>query len=168
MGDRSRGRFPTPADLPLRECSPYSHVHVRRERLGFVHHSRTIFCRPVPNPTLLRFATFSRLVSAAAGAPQELYVTVLRRPILRGGGVPQLQAPGGVDPACYFFLKNLLQVTLSAVRAMGPSPGCRNSYAPWRAATPVGRAAWAAAMSTAIRSQTPLRRLSRTFQCRLS
>jgi hypothetical protein len=24
-------------------------LHVRRESLGFVHRSRTIFCRPVPN-----------------------------------------------------------------------------------------------------------------------
>jgi hypothetical protein len=31
------GRFATPADFPLRDCSLYSHVHVRRESLGFVH-----------------------------------------------------------------------------------------------------------------------------------
>jgi WD40 repeat protein len=29
-GDRPRGRFATPADLPRRDCSPYSHVHARR------------------------------------------------------------------------------------------------------------------------------------------
>jgi hypothetical protein len=46
--DRSRGCFATPADFPLHECSPYSHVHARRESLGFVHRSRAIFCRPVP------------------------------------------------------------------------------------------------------------------------
>jgi hypothetical protein len=40
VGDRSRGRFATPADFPLHECSPYSHVHVRRESLGFVPRSR--------------------------------------------------------------------------------------------------------------------------------
>jgi hypothetical protein len=56
---RSRGRFATPADFPLHDCSPYSHVHVRREGLGFVHRSRAIFCRPVPNLSALRFATFS-------------------------------------------------------------------------------------------------------------
>jgi hypothetical protein len=50
VGDRSRGRFATPADLPLHDCSPYSHVHARRESLGFVHRSRAILCRPVPNP----------------------------------------------------------------------------------------------------------------------
>jgi hypothetical protein len=46
----SRGRFATPADFSLHDCSPYSHVHVRRESLGFVHRSRPIFCQPVPNP----------------------------------------------------------------------------------------------------------------------
>jgi hypothetical protein len=29
----------------------YSHVHVRRERLGRIHRSRTVLCRPVPNPS---------------------------------------------------------------------------------------------------------------------
>jgi hypothetical protein len=38
------------ADFPLHDCSPYSPVHVRRESSGFVHRSRTRFCRPVPNP----------------------------------------------------------------------------------------------------------------------
>jgi hypothetical protein len=32
----------THADFPLHDCSPYSHVHVRRESLAFVHRSRTI------------------------------------------------------------------------------------------------------------------------------
>jgi hypothetical protein len=54
----SRGRFATPAEFPRHDCSPYSHVHVRRESLGFVSRSRTILCRPVPNPNV-RFATFS-------------------------------------------------------------------------------------------------------------
>ena len=61
MGGRSRGRFATPADFPPHDCSPYSHVHERRECLGFVHHSRTIFCRPVRATLALRFATFSSL-----------------------------------------------------------------------------------------------------------
>jgi hypothetical protein len=39
---------------------PYSHVHVRRERLGFVHRSKAISSRPVPNPSV-RFATFASL-----------------------------------------------------------------------------------------------------------
>jgi hypothetical protein len=48
VGDRSRGRFATPADSPLQDCSPYSHVHVRRGSLGFVHRSRAILCRAKP------------------------------------------------------------------------------------------------------------------------
>jgi hypothetical protein len=57
VGVRSRGRFATPADSSLHECSPYSHVHVRRESLGFVPRSRAI---SVPAQTLtLRFATFA-------------------------------------------------------------------------------------------------------------
>jgi hypothetical protein len=46
VGDRSRGRFATPADFPLHDYSACSHVHVRRESLGFVHRSRAIFCPP--------------------------------------------------------------------------------------------------------------------------
>jgi hypothetical protein len=41
-------RFATPTDSPRHDGSAYSHVHVRRERVGFVHRSRVIFCRPVP------------------------------------------------------------------------------------------------------------------------
>ena len=40
----SRGRFATPADFPLRDCSPY-------ESQGCVPRSRTLFCRPVPSPS---------------------------------------------------------------------------------------------------------------------
>ena len=48
-GGRSLTRpFRDSADFPLDEFSPYSHVHVRRECLGFVHRSKAI-CRPVPN-----------------------------------------------------------------------------------------------------------------------
>jgi hypothetical protein len=54
-------RFATPADFPLHDCSPYSHVHVRREGLGFVHRSRAISCRSVPKPKCPRFATCSSL-----------------------------------------------------------------------------------------------------------
>jgi hypothetical protein len=46
-------------DYPLRQvrfatnsdCSPYSHVHVRRESVGGVPRSMAILCRHVPNPT---------------------------------------------------------------------------------------------------------------------
>jgi hypothetical protein len=49
VGDRSRDRFATPADFPGHDCSPYRGIHARRERLGFVYRSRTLFYRPVPN-----------------------------------------------------------------------------------------------------------------------
>jgi hypothetical protein len=70
----SRGRFATPADSPRHDCSPYSHVHVRRESLGFLHRSGTSFCRPVPNPKCHRFAAFSPLygsglVPSGGGTP---------------------------------------------------------------------------------------------------
>jgi hypothetical protein len=52
VGDRSRGRFATPAGFPRQDCSRYRGLHVRRERLGFVARSRTILCRPVPNPSV--------------------------------------------------------------------------------------------------------------------
>jgi hypothetical protein len=44
--------FATPAYFPLQHCSPYPHVHVRCESLGFVPRSRAIFCRPAPNPNI--------------------------------------------------------------------------------------------------------------------
>jgi ATP-dependent helicase YprA (DUF1998 family) len=34
-GQRSQGRFATPADFPLHDCSPYRGLHVRRESVGF-------------------------------------------------------------------------------------------------------------------------------------
>jgi hypothetical protein len=43
------GRFAAPADSPLHDCSPCSHVHARRESLGFVHIAQAILRRPVPN-----------------------------------------------------------------------------------------------------------------------
>jgi hypothetical protein len=45
VGDRSRGCYATPAEFPLHDW-----LHVRPESLGFLHRSRAIFCRPVPNP----------------------------------------------------------------------------------------------------------------------
>jgi hypothetical protein len=50
-GMSSRRRFKTPADFPLPDWSPCRLLHVRRESLGVVPRPRTIFCRPVPNPT---------------------------------------------------------------------------------------------------------------------
>jgi hypothetical protein len=70
----SRGRFATPADSPLHDCSPYRELHVRRWSLGFVHRSRTILCRAVPNPVpndcpLLHRGTTAG--HAQAGAPDD-------------------------------------------------------------------------------------------------
>jgi hypothetical protein len=70
VGDRSRGRYATPADFSRHGGTPYRGLRVRRWGLGFVHHSRAIFCRAVPNLTL-RFATspslYSGMGAAAAG-----------------------------------------------------------------------------------------------------
>ena len=49
---------------PLHYCSSYSRVHVRRERLGFVHRSRAIFCRPAPNLNVT-IRTFSPLCGSS-------------------------------------------------------------------------------------------------------
>ena len=49
MGDRSRGRYATPAEFPRHDGTPYRELRVRRWGLGFVHRSRTILCRAVPN-----------------------------------------------------------------------------------------------------------------------
>ena len=49
MGDRSRGRYATPAEFPRHDGSPYRELHVRCECLGCVHRSRVIFCRAVSN-----------------------------------------------------------------------------------------------------------------------
>jgi hypothetical protein len=48
-----RGRFATPADFPQHGCSPYSHVHVRRERLGFFHLGFFHRSRTAPNPNVI-------------------------------------------------------------------------------------------------------------------
>jgi hypothetical protein len=50
MSDRSR--FATPADFPRHGRSPCRWLHVHRESLRFVHRSRGIFCRLVPNPSV--------------------------------------------------------------------------------------------------------------------
>jgi hypothetical protein len=72
----SRGRFATPADFPRHDGTPYSHVHVRRERLGFVHRSRTIFYRPVPipNDTIRNFCIAVPRGHLSRGGPEALDV----------------------------------------------------------------------------------------------
>jgi hypothetical protein len=51
VGDRSRGRFATPAGFSLHDCSPYPHVHVRRESLGCVPGSKGRFLSPRAKPS---------------------------------------------------------------------------------------------------------------------
>jgi hypothetical protein len=45
----------------LHDCSPYSHVHVRRERFEICPSVKAIFCRPAPNLNVTIRATFSKL-----------------------------------------------------------------------------------------------------------
>jgi hypothetical protein len=52
------------ADFPRHDCGPYSHVHVRRESLGFVARSRAIFCHAVPN---LSIANRNFIIGCTAG-----------------------------------------------------------------------------------------------------
>jgi hypothetical protein len=48
-GVAPRGRFATPADFPLHDGTPHRGLRVRRWVLGFVHRSRPILNRAVPN-----------------------------------------------------------------------------------------------------------------------
>jgi hypothetical protein len=65
VGDRSRGRFATPAEFPLDDCSQYRGLHVRREFLVFVHRSGPFSVAPCQT-LALRFATFSPLYVVGA------------------------------------------------------------------------------------------------------
>jgi hypothetical protein len=68
-GDRSRGRFATPADLPLQGCSSYRELHVRRESLGGIRPSfKAIFCyvAPCPNSQLFPLEVMTAWDSPAA------------------------------------------------------------------------------------------------------
>jgi hypothetical protein len=74
VGDRSRGRFATPADFPQLDCSPCSHVHVRRERLGVVHqdHFMSPRAKPLTSVTIRNFSIADgRANPAGAGRPWE-------------------------------------------------------------------------------------------------
>jgi hypothetical protein len=50
IGPRGRGRFAIPAECPLHDCSPCRGLHVPRERLGFVHRSRSFSASPQMGP----------------------------------------------------------------------------------------------------------------------
>jgi hypothetical protein len=79
VGDRSRGRFATPADLPRQDCSAYRGLHVRRESLGCVARSRTILFRPVPNRSVTIRKFFIAVHGWARGVSRYMYnVDVVR------------------------------------------------------------------------------------------
>jgi predicted nucleic acid-binding Zn ribbon protein len=67
VGDRSRGRYATPADSPPHDGTPYRGIRVRRWGLGFVHHSRAIPIAPC-QPKSFRFATFASLYAASTAS----------------------------------------------------------------------------------------------------
>jgi hypothetical protein len=63
VGDRSRGRFATPADQPRHDCSPYSHMHTYGASIWDVpilQGPREV-ARAKP---YVRFATFASLYDA--------------------------------------------------------------------------------------------------------
>jgi hypothetical protein len=60
-----------PPVSPFHDCSPYSHVHVRRERLGFAPRPRTLSRRAAPNPNARPlFLTAVSASVAAGGTPR--------------------------------------------------------------------------------------------------
>jgi hypothetical protein len=63
VGDRSRGRYATPAGFPSARL--YFVPGATRTTLGFFHRSRTILCRPVPN-----FSVTIRNLCIAVAQPQ--------------------------------------------------------------------------------------------------
>jgi hypothetical protein len=80
VADQLTVRFTSPAHSPLQDCSSYSHVHIRRERLGFVHRSRIVFLPPQTQACVpIRNALIA--VSHALTA-----VAVSHAPFLRGEG----------------------------------------------------------------------------------
>jgi hypothetical protein len=84
VGDRSRGRYATPADSPRHDGTPYRGLRVRRWGLGFVHHSRTILYRPRQTPTL-RFANFC--IAVLRGWLSQVWPALLPTTRMREGGV---------------------------------------------------------------------------------
>jgi hypothetical protein len=90
------GRYATPADSPRHDGSPYRRLRVRRWGLGFVHYSRVVFFRTVPNPNV-RFATFlslyvtdvSRRLDEGLGSsrrPHRVLIIKPAHPLYKGAG----------------------------------------------------------------------------------
>jgi hypothetical protein len=129
---RSRGRFATPTDSPRRDGSPYSHVDVRRESLGFVHRARALFCRAVPNRSVtirnFRIAVswwphphphaHAPQVGRASGVPVlDLWTLLQRRGDWRELLVDGLHFSGEGQKEVWAQLHELLDATLPPVRA---------------------------------------------------
>jgi hypothetical protein len=107
VGDRSRGRYATPADFPRHDGTAYRGLRVRRWGLFIVQGD--IFCRAVPSPKAT-IRDFCIAVGGGGGARQPPFT--LRRlnlamdgvaspardsPYLRGGGP---SVAGGETPVC--------------------------------------------------------------------
>jgi hypothetical protein len=75
VGDRSRGRFATPAGFPRPECSPYSHVHAPR-KFGIYPSFKEYFMSPRAKPLSVPIRNFCIAVRwERATAPRSrLYV----------------------------------------------------------------------------------------------
>jgi hypothetical protein len=69
VGGRSRRRFATPTDFLLRDCSPLSCVHVRREILEFLIVQGPFSVCPVPNPGRLVLAESTASVRSLTTSP---------------------------------------------------------------------------------------------------
>jgi hypothetical protein len=85
FGWSSRGCFATPADFPRHDCSPYSHLHVRRERLQV-----SLVQRPfsvAPCQTSADVPIFAPFASPRGDGP-------LRRTRVQVGGVDGVAEPG--------------------------------------------------------------------------
>jgi hypothetical protein len=104
--------FATPADSPLHDGSSYRGLRVRRRGLGFVHRSRAILCRAVPNPSVLRSQLFRSLHQGAV---------TLERVLASGGGLDALAEVLNVDDAAAAFglFASSLLLAANAVHVAG-------------------------------------------------
>jgi hypothetical protein len=88
VGNRSRGRYATPAGFPRHDGTPYWGLRIRQWGLGVVHRSRAIFCRAVPNPndTIRNFciAVGEALVAAATSGSAQFFLGTDSAPHAKG------------------------------------------------------------------------------------
>ena len=113
MGDhRSRGRFATPAGFPLHDCRPFRGLHVQRERLGFVHRSRTIFCCPKPQRYDSTFPSLQVIV--------EIPYSPIRNTSARGGNG---STSVGVPAPKWYDTPEYTEVYINQLAERGPVRG---------------------------------------------